>query len=132
MKNRRSFIKQCLGMLSGGLVILKSWPALAKKLAVPLTKVPALSKVGGWATVKLAGKEILFVRVDEKNIKGVDPKCTHQHCPVKYNKETTKLDCTCHGSSFDLSGKVLKGPATKNLKTYPTALKDGRIIIAID
>ena len=132
MKNRRGFIKQCLGILGGGWILLRSRLANAKKLAVPLTKVPGLGKVGGWAKVKLVGKEILFVRVDAKHIKGIDPKCTHRDCPVKYNEKTKKLDCTCHGSSFDLNGGVLKGPASKALKTYPTALEGDRIIITID
>ena len=39
--------------------------------------------------------------------------CTHQHCPVDWRE--TRFSCPCHGSAFDLEGKVLNGPATKPL-----------------
>ncbi len=132
MDSRRSFIKKTVGILGAGWVVFKSQLALAKKLAVPLEKVPALKKVGGWAKVKLAGKEVLFVRDGDKSIKATTSKCTHQNCPLTYNAKTAKLDCSCHGSSFDLNGKVLKGPANKNLETYSTILQDGRIIIKVE
>ena len=131
MESRRSFIKKTVGILGAGVIMLKSHLALAKKLAIPLDKIPGLKKVGGWTKVKLSGTEILFVRENEKSVRSVSPKCTHQECPLNYNKDTNHLDCHCHGSSFDLSGKVLKGPATKNLKTYPTVLQDNRIVIDI-
>lgn len=40
--------------------------------------------------------------------------CTHQGCTVQL-AEDDKFHCPCHGSVFDRQGKVLKGPATKNL-----------------
>ena len=97
-----------------------------------IPQIPSLSKTGGSATVKLAGQEIILIRSSDSEIRGLNAKCTHQNCPLKYTAKTKTLDCSCHGSSFDLSGKVLKGPATKNLKTYPASLKDGRIIISVD
>ena len=40
--------------------------------------------------------------------------CTHLGC--KINKtENGHLVCPCHGSEYDLSGKVTKGPAYKSL-----------------
>ena len=39
--------------------------------------------------------------------------CTHQSCPVDWRE--TRFSCPCHGSAFDLEGKVLNGPATKPL-----------------
>jgi len=44
--------------------------------------------------------------------------CKHLGC--KINKiENNRMVCPCHGSEFDLSGKVLKGPAYKNLDNVP-------------
>lgn len=40
--------------------------------------------------------------------------CTHQGCTVQL-ADDDKFHCPCHGSVFDRQGKVLKGPATRNL-----------------
>ena len=132
MENRRTFIKKIVGILGFGVIALKSGVAVAKKLALPLDKVAALKKVGGSARVKLAGKEVLLIRDSSNSVKGFSPKCTHQNCYVSYNKKTARIDCSCHGSSFDVSGKVLGGPAPKDLKKYEASLSDGRIIIEVD
>ena len=132
MENRRNFLTKAFGLIGMGPVMLKGGVAFAKKLALPLDKVSALKKVGGSARVKLSGKEVLLIRDTEKSVRGLSPKCTHQNCYVSYNKKTKKVDCDCHGSSFDLSGKVLTGPATKDLKQYAANLSEGRIVISVD
>lgn len=132
MDGRRGFMKKVIGAFGLGIVALKSGVAFAKKLAVPLDKVAALKQVGGSARIKLSGKEVLLIRDTEKTVKAMDPHCTHRDCLVGYNKKTGKVDCSCHGSSFDLNGKVLGGPATKNMKTYAASLAEGQIVVTVD
>ena len=38
-------------------------------------------------------------------------RCPHLGCALKYNREEHSWDCTCHGSRFSESGKVLDNPA---------------------
>jgi cytochrome b6-f complex iron-sulfur subunit len=42
--------------------------------------------------------------------------CTHLGCTV--NVTPTELICPCHGSTFDRQGRVLKGPADRQLERY--------------
>jgi len=42
--------------------------------------------------------------------------CTHLGCTV--NVTPTDIVCPCHGSAYDRTGRVLKGPATRPLPRY--------------
>lgn len=64
--------------------------------------------------------------------------CTHLGCSPKYNPEENELGpswpggfyCPCHGSTFDLSGRVFKGvPAPINLEVPPYHFVDEHVII---
>lgn len=43
-------------------------------------------------------------------------KCTHRECEL--NVGGGIYSCPCHGSEFTITGKVLNGPADRDLKTY--------------
>jgi cytochrome b6-f complex iron-sulfur subunit len=41
--------------------------------------------------------------------------CTHLGCVVPWNKAANKYMCPCHGSQYDKTGKVVRGPAPLSL-----------------
>ncbi len=68
--------------------------------------------------------------------------CTHLGCSPKYKPQLGELGsnwpggflCPCHGSTFDLAGRVLKGvPAPINLEVPPYYFKDdNHLVIGLD
>jgi cytochrome b6-f complex iron-sulfur subunit len=46
---------------------------------------------------------------------GINAVCTHLGCVVPWNKAANKYMCPCHGSQYDQTGKVVRGPAPLSL-----------------
>jgi len=127
---RRGFFKSLLAFI--GLAALPIRSAWAKDLAVPLDKAPKLKKTGGWTVLKVKDHSILFVRNAQDSVRALDSACTHKQCQMGYNPGSRQIECPCHGSSFDLGGKVLRGPAKTPLKSYPAKLSGDRVIVTVD
>lgn len=131
MISRRFFMK-ALGMIVGALFMPLGRMVHAADLALPLEKVKPLQAVGGSVILAIKGKEVLFVRDSENTVRALDPVCTHKGCKVVYNSAAKRIECPCHRSVFDLDGKVIEGPASKDLKNYQGQLKDQKILFSLD
>ncbi|WP_265131518.1 FAD-dependent oxidoreductase [Chryseobacterium oranimense] len=46
--------------------------------------------------------------------------CPHAQCEVRWNSAEISWDCPCHGSRFNVNGKMLTGPTVKDLQRIET------------
>jgi Rieske Fe-S protein len=102
-------------------------PAVSGNTIVfPLSQFPELAKPGGsiLGTAKGYANPIVIARVHDDVFAALDAVCTHQHCIVEYNALNVTLDCPCHGSTYEVDGTVIGGPAPRPL-TRLTAQSDG-------
>ncbi len=56
--------------------------------------------------------------------------CTHLGCRVNFLEDKQFIECPCHQSRFTTTGKLISGPAKKNLPTFTVESKSdesGRI-----
>jgi ubiquinol-cytochrome c reductase iron-sulfur subunit len=115
--------------------MLQSLPAVDKQLADPASKVTDQQPAYAQNPTRSIKPEILVVV-------GI---CTHLGCsPIKKLESGSDallghdwsggFFCSCHGSKFDLAGRVWKNvPAPTNLVVPPYSyLSDARILIGVD
>jgi Rieske Fe-S protein len=55
-------------------------------------------------------------RDEAGGLHAVSLRCTHLGCLLRFNSAETSWDCPCHGSRFDVDGRVLEGPAVDPLE----------------
>jgi glycine/D-amino acid oxidase-like deaminating enzyme/nitrite reductase/ring-hydroxylating ferredoxin subunit len=73
-------------------------------------------KPGEGKIVERDGHKVAAYRDDKGTVHAVDPVCTHMKCLVEFNSAEKSWDCPCHGSRFTPDGKVINGPAMKDLE----------------
>jgi glycine/D-amino acid oxidase-like deaminating enzyme/nitrite reductase/ring-hydroxylating ferredoxin subunit len=83
-----------------------------------LRKKPSLGDVrpGDGAVIRLSGRDVAAYRRDDGTVSAVSARCTHLGCLVRFNGAERTWDCPCHGSRFDVDGRVIEGPATRRLR----------------
>ncbi|KAL0274009.1 UNVERIFIED_CONTAM: hypothetical protein PYX00_006552 [Menopon gallinae] len=56
--------------------------------------------------------------------------CTHLGCvPISHQGDWGGYYCPCHGSHYDASGRIRKGPAPLNLEVPPYEFQDGGVLV---
>jgi Rieske Fe-S protein len=60
--------------------------------------------------------KIAVYRDHRGELHGCSSVCTHLACDVNWNRAERTWDCPCHGSRFSPEGKVINGPATRDLR----------------
>jgi Rieske Fe-S protein len=75
--------------------------------------------------------EGFFIGLDDKGVYVMTAMCTHSFCDMtgKSKEIAGGIECGCHGSQFDLVGKVLKAPANKPLKHFLAKVENGEIFV---
>ncbi|MCC5941261.1 MAG: ubiquinol-cytochrome c reductase iron-sulfur subunit [Balneolaceae bacterium] len=98
-------------------------------IEIDLTKdsVSDLLAQGGWLLITAANT--LIVNVDGDNYRSFTSVCTHQGCSTNWQFSNNLFECTCHGSRFDTSGSVVRGPAASNLTEFTVTVEGNKITI---
>jgi cytochrome b6-f complex iron-sulfur subunit len=74
---------------------------------------------------------ILLIRdpKDAKITHAVKAQCPHQGCLVNWKLEQSAFVCPCHGSTFGPDGKVIQGPAKRDLATLPSKIVGSDVLV---
>ncbi|MEZ0273572.1 MAG: FAD-dependent oxidoreductase [Roseimicrobium sp.] len=75
---------------------------------------------GSGMLVRHEGKRVAAYRDDDGKLTLLSPVCPHLGCIVHWNDAEQTWDCPCHGSRFTSDGKLMAGPAEKDLEPVGT------------
>lgn len=71
-----------------------------------------------WAVKQSAGDIVVF-----------SPICPHLGCGFRWEGGDHKFHCPCHGSVYDVTGKVVAGPAPRSLDVLPSKVEQGKLSV---
>jgi cytochrome b6-f complex iron-sulfur subunit len=116
--SRRDF----LGLASFGAIFLSSMATFAGVLRLTKANVhyeeSKVFKIGTpdnfpVGTVKILEDKNVFIFSDADGLHAISNVCTHLGCLVSASE--SGFLCPCHGSKYNRDGKVIAGPAPRNL-----------------
>lgn len=92
--------------------------AEGRRVRIAASSMPDLSSPYSFVKVYVGQESHPYVlfRGNGGTLRAVSTTCTHNGCEVK--KTRTAFECPCHGSEYDLNGKVVSGPAPDSLDVY--------------
>ncbi|MEW6544653.1 MAG: ubiquinol-cytochrome c reductase iron-sulfur subunit [Nitrospirota bacterium] len=82
----------------------------------------------GWMETK-AHKAVWAIKQADGQVTVFSPLCTHLGCGYRWDDPDRKFKCPCHGSVYDLAGKVLGGPAPRRLDVLPSKVENGQLFV---
>jgi len=98
-------------------------------LSVTIDAASPLATVGNLALVQSSSGYFLVARTAQNTFTALTATCTHQVCTVSGFAGSVYL-CPCHGSEFDTTGRVVRGPANAPLRQYATQFSNNVLTIS--
>lgn len=90
-----------------------------------------LAQPGGIILLGVEGVRGAIVLVNAgQNFRALSSVCTHLGCNVRPSRHF--LQCPCHGSTYDLEGNVVRGPAQRALQTFETHVSGNKVSIVVN
>jgi len=111
------------------------WSYSNGTVVIELDKVPELAHAGG--AIRLEGGnlpvKVLIIHGDDGNYHVFRNSCTHgKRCLDPVPGAGTVQCCSVGKSTFDYSGKVLRGGAKDNIVVYPVKVEEGRLRVQLN
>ena len=95
-------------------------------------EVAAAKEAGEGEFRDFVAADTRLARIDDQEVPYtiVSASCTHLGCvPTKVDTGLNGWVCPCHGSIFDVTGRVIKGPAATNLPLPPYAFASAEQLV---
>lgn len=137
--DRRRFLAVCASSACGLTLATTGCASLATHSVTPVNGAirlafadhPQLTQPQGMLRVLPTGEAnpIFVLALGDGQFSALSSVCTHRGCAVDAHGD--RLVCPCHGSTYDRSGAVLRGPAERPLRRYAVQVDGDHITIML-
>ena len=110
----------------------KEWVTVAKLDELPINEPKDLQYTetveDGWLQTD-STKGIWAIKHKDNQVTVFSPICPHLGCGYRWDRQDRLFKCPCHGSIYDIDGKVKGGPAPRQLDTLPVKVENGQVLV---
>lgn len=152
---RRSFFVGLLGIGSAGVGALlaipvlryvlyplttksrqRSWSALGaldqyNNPSEPVRKTVTFSQRDGWRQL-VSAQSVYVTHSSEGKVEVLSAICPHLGCTISWQPGRDHFICPCHGSVFDADGKLIAGPAPRNMDKLQARIENGQLEVEFE
>jgi Rieske Fe-S protein len=111
----------------------RTWLSAAPLAAVPEGEPHAvtlrIARPDG--AIDVVDRRVVYLVRTADSIRALDSTCTHLGCRTRFNADTRRIECPCHGGVYDLDGQVVSGPPPRPLDELPVRVEGARILVEV-
>lgn len=96
---------------------------------VPLPVALRIARPDGAAGV--IDRRIVYLVRTGAEVRALDSTCTHLGCRTRFNPDSKRIECPCHGGVYDAAGNVVAGPPPSPLQRLPTRIENDRVLVEV-
>lgn len=111
--------------------ILRSSQESSKDTSKKLVDAGMVAEFGPGSVTPVPQGQFHLACLSDGSFLALSKSCTHLGCSVPWDEEQQKFVCPCHGSTFDLHGRVLTAPAIRPLDYFPVFIENGLVRVDI-
>jgi len=101
------------------------------KVNEPVSLTFSAVEKAGWQE-KTVERDVWAVRRPDGTVTVYSPICPHLGCGYRWDPAANHFACPCHASVYDINGKVLGGPAPRDLDTLPSKVEGGILYVTYE
>lgn len=95
-----------------------------QSITTPVKKLVNFEQQDGWRRT-VSQKPVYVVKDANGRIAVLSAVCTHLGCTVPWIEDQNRFICPCHKGTFESTGKVVGGPAPRDMDALPMKIEDG-------
>jgi Rieske Fe-S protein len=89
----------------------------------PVARVLSVSRADGW--YRHRSRQTVFLVRDGQTVRALSATCTHLGCQVRWDRDSKRFLCPCHGGAYDSQGRVVDGPPPRPLDRIEVRVDGG-------
>lgn len=129
-----------LAFVVGGAVVApsfsrrpSSWRPAAELsgLEEGIPKPVALKIVRSDGAIETVDRRVVYLVRSGDSVHALDSTCTHLGCRTRFNPDSKRIECPCHGGMYDATGRVIGGPPPSPLQSLPARVENDHVLVEI-